>query len=174
MLRTMPPQEADAMVRNGQAVFIDIRETDEFKAIRIPGARLQPLSVLRHLPMDQDQDTAAVFFCHSGNRASEAMELLTLRGHTESFVLDGGINAWMKCGFPVEKTGKGVPIMRQVHIAAGTLILLSMGIAHAVPAFHILTAIIGAGLLFSGLTGMCGMAALLKRMPWNTSTARRE
>jgi hypothetical protein len=64
-----------------------------------------------------------------------------------------------------------LPLMRQVHIAAGVLIVLSLGIGQAVPLFRLLTAFIGAGLLFSGLTGVCGMAALLMRMPWNASRA---
>jgi rhodanese-related sulfurtransferase len=171
MLRKIPPQEADLLVRDGRAVFIDIREPEEFSALRILGARLRPLSVLRYLPKDLDQDKTAVYFCHSGNRASGAMELLAARGHVESLVMDGGINGWMKSGFPVEKTGKGIPLMRQVHIAVGMLILLGLGAAQVIPAFYVLPALAGAGLLFSGLTGTCGMAVFLKRMPWNAATA---
>jgi hypothetical protein len=59
--------------------------------------------------------------------------------------------------------------MRQVHIAVGTLILAGMGLGTIIPAFLLLPLLIGAGLLFSGVSGSCGMAALLKRMPWNRS-----
>jgi hypothetical protein len=35
------------------------------------------------------------------------------------------------------------------------------------PAFYALSAFVGAGLTFAGATGWCGMAMLLKTMPWN-------
>ncbi|TPV43003.1 YgaP-like transmembrane domain, partial [Pantoea eucalypti] len=31
----------------------------------------------------------------------------------------------------------------------------------------LLSGVIGAGLIFSGVTGFCGMATLLQKMPWN-------
>jgi hypothetical protein len=35
------------------------------------------------------------------------------------------------------------------------------------PAFMGLSAFIGAGLVFAGVTDTCGMALVLARMPWN-------
>jgi hypothetical protein len=35
------------------------------------------------------------------------------------------------------------------------------------PAFSALSAFVGAGLLFAGITDTCGMAMLLAKMPWN-------
>jgi len=35
------------------------------------------------------------------------------------------------------------------------------------PGFYALSAFVGAGLLFAGLTDWCGMAMLLAKMPWN-------
>lgn len=58
--------------------------------------------------------------------------------------------------------------MRQVQIAAGLLILVGAALgALAHPAFYGLAAFVGGGLLFAGATGWCGMAMLLKAMPWN-------
>jgi rhodanese-related sulfurtransferase len=136
------------MCRVDQAVLIDIREPDEFITMRIPGARLHPLSVLRHLPDDTDQDKPAVYFCHSGNRTAGAMELLARRGHPECLILDGGISAWAKSGLPVEKSRTALPIMRQVHIAVGMLILAGMGLGTIIPAFLLLPILVGAGLFF--------------------------
>jgi hypothetical protein len=39
------------------------------------------------------------------------------------------------------------------------------------PGFIWLSAFIGAGLVFAGSTGWCGMAKLLSAMPWNRRTA---
>jgi hypothetical protein len=57
---------------------------------------------------------------------------------------------------------------RQVRIAAGSLVLLGALLAWLVhPAFIALSAFVGAGLVFAGLTDTCGMGMLLARMPWN-------
>jgi len=58
--------------------------------------------------------------------------------------------------------------MRQVQITAGSLVVL--GIVLAVlysPWFMALSAFVGAGLVFAGVSGFCGMANLLAFMPWN-------
>jgi hypothetical protein len=58
--------------------------------------------------------------------------------------------------------------MRQVQITAGSLTLLGVVLSLFVhPAFIYLSAFVGAGLTFAGLTGFCGMANFLALMPWN-------
>ncbi|WP_419866828.1 YgaP family membrane protein [Altericroceibacterium endophyticum] len=62
--------------------------------------------------------------------------------------------------------------MRQVQITAGTLILIGVLLAAFVaPGFIWLSGFVGAGLLFAGLSGWCGMATLLSAMPWNRKAA---
>jgi len=59
-------------------------------------------------------------------------------------------------------------IMRQVQIVAGGLVLLGVALGVWVaPAFLGLSAVVGAGLAFAGVSGWCGMARLLALMPWN-------
>ena len=61
-----------------------------------------------------------------------------------------------------------IDIMRQVQIGAGSLVLIGVALGALVaPGFYALSAFVGAGLLFAGATGFCGMAHLLARMPWN-------
>jgi hypothetical protein len=61
-----------------------------------------------------------------------------------------------------------LPLMRQVQISAGGLVLLGLGLSQAVaPAWILLSWFVGAGLVFAGITGFCGMARLLALMPWN-------
>jgi hypothetical protein len=58
--------------------------------------------------------------------------------------------------------------MRQVQVTAGLIVLTRSSLGRLVhPAFYALSAFIGAGLTFAGATGWCGMAMLLKTMPWN-------
>jgi hypothetical protein len=57
--------------------------------------------------------------------------------------------------------------MRQVQIAAGALVVIFVLLGQVAPIFRLLAALVGGGLLFAGLSGTCGMALLLARMPWN-------
>jgi len=58
--------------------------------------------------------------------------------------------------------------MRQVQIAAGALVLCGT-LAGTLfnPMFCVIPAFTGTGLIFAGITGICGMAKLLAIMPWN-------
>jgi rhodanese-related sulfurtransferase len=67
-----------------------------------------------------------------------------------------------------KKAGAPIELMRQVMIAAGVLVLAGVILGTGVdPRFYALSAFVGAGLTFSGVTGMCAMANILRRMPWN-------
>ncbi|WP_420561918.1 YgaP family membrane protein [Tepidicaulis sp.] len=63
-------------------------------------------------------------------------------------------------------------VNRQVQITAGALVLSGIVLGAAVsPAFYLLSAFVGAGLMMAGITGWCGMARLLAVMPWNRRAA---
>lgn len=161
------PQEALRLTQEEGAKLIDVRDPDEYGATRIPGAYLQPLSVLELLPPDDDLDKAAIFFCQKGNRTGAAAGRLDSRGHKSAYVITGGLEAWKKAGLPVAETKGPIPIMRQVRVAAGSLVLLFLLLGEVDPALRILAALVAAGLVWSGLSGSCGLAAVLAQMPWN-------
>jgi rhodanese-related sulfurtransferase len=86
-------------------------------------------------------------------------------------MLEGGLDAWKKAGLPVSlDRSKPIDVMRQVQIVAGSLVLAGvlLGVLIA-PGFYALSGFVGAGLLFAGVSGFCGMARLLALMPWNRS-----
>jgi rhodanese-related sulfurtransferase len=153
----------------GDAVLIDIRETDEHAREHILGARLAPLSAIDAHDFDRDHAKAAVFHCKSGMRTQANAARLIARGFREAYFLEGGIEAWKAAGYAVHANTKApLEIMRQVQIAAGALVLIGVALGWFVhPAFFALSAFVGAGLTFAGATGWCGMAMLLKAMPWN-------
>jgi hypothetical protein len=63
---------------------------------------------------------------------------------------------------------KAISLERQVRIAAGSLTFLGAALGAFVhPAFIGLSAFVGAGLIFAGVTDTCGMGMILARMPWN-------
>jgi rhodanese-related sulfurtransferase len=83
--------------------------------------------------------------------------------------LEGGIPSWQQAGLPLRKLKNApLPLMRQVQIAAGSLVLLGLILSNTVaPAWILLTWFVGGGLVFAGVSGFCGMARLLALMPWN-------
>jgi|DewCreStandDraft_4_1066084.scaffolds.fasta_scaffold00053_233 hypothetical protein len=59
-------------------------------------------------------------------------------------------------------------LLRQAQLVAGAMALLGFLLGTFVaPGFHVLSGVVGLGLLHAGLRGRCGMAALLGRLPWN-------
>ena len=156
----------------GDAVLIDVRESDEHAREHILGARLAPLSSIDAHDFDRDHGKAAVFHCRSGMRTQANAAKLLARGFREAYYLDGGIEAWKTAGLPVHANRKApLEIMRQVQITAGLLILTGIVLGWTVnPTFYALSAFVGAGLTFAGATGWCGMAILLKTMPWNRTS----
>jgi len=83
-------------------------------------------------------------------------------------VVEGGTNAWIAAGLPVIRGRKTISIERQVRIGAGSLVVIGTGLGRFVhPAFYILAAFVGAGLVFAGVTDICGMANVLAKAPWN-------
>ena len=80
----------------------------------------------------------------------------------------GGTQAWQEMGLPVVRGKKVLSLERQVRITAGILVLtgalLGWIIHHA---FIGISAFVGAGLAFAGITDSCGMGMMLAKMPWN-------
>jgi rhodanese-related sulfurtransferase len=167
-LPTISPTEAKRLLDAG-AVLIDIRGPDEHARERIPGARNHPVDCLTGL---DGQPRAAIFHCRSGQRTAMHAAKLASVAACEAYIVDGGLEAWKKAGLPVLRdTGQPIEMHRQVQIAAGTLVLLGVALGYfASPAFYGISAFVGAGLTFAGISGWCGMTKLLASMPWNRST----
>ena len=86
-------------------------------------------------------------------------------------LVEGGTQAWMEAGLPVDRGETGVlSLLRQTQIAVGAVsaggALLALA-AH--PWFALIPLVTGCGLLVAGLTGFCGLALVLAKMPWNRS-----
>ena len=166
-------QPVEAMDQLGDgAVMVDIGLQAEFTAVHVPGAM--------HLPVDRlsgteirDRlalpiETPLLIVCPSGTRARLAAARFSDAGFPRVAILAGGSSAWMAAGFPVERGQRCVSLERQVRIAAGSLVAVGCALATWVhPGFIALSAAVGCGLVFAGITDTCGMGMLLARMPWN-------
>lgn len=168
-LVVLNPRDVAARLKSGQAVLIDVRESDEYAREHIAGAVSAPMSVFENANLQLEAGKDTIFMCRSGNRTASNCQRLDARVVGTAFVLDGGLEAWKKAGLPIKlDTKQPLELMRQVQMAAGGLILTGAVLGTAVhPAFFGLCAFVGAGLFVAGATGFCGMARLLAVMPWN-------
>ena len=172
-LKTISPQRAAELLRGG-AILVDIREADEHAREHIPGARHHALTRIDRESPARSGDDVLIFHCRSGARTKgNAPELAAAAPACEAYILDGGLDAWKKAGLPVTlDRSQPIDIMRQVQIVAGSLVLIGVVLGALVsPGFYALSGFVGAGLLFAGASGFCGMARLLAVMPWNRRTA---
>jgi rhodanese-related sulfurtransferase len=102
----MPPQvdldELDTALQAGHPL-LDVREPDEFAAVRVPQAKLVPLmtvpdelETIRHMAASGP----LYVICASGGRSNRAAAFL--RGHgIDAINVMGGTNAWYQLGRPV-------------------------------------------------------------------------
>jgi rhodanese-related sulfurtransferase len=167
------PREIDAAtlktwLDRGDALLIDVREADEHARENIAGAKLVPLSAFDPAKLPAAGGKRLVVHCLSGSRSARAQAQLAAAG-IDAANLSGGIEAWKAAGLPVrENRSAPLPIVRQVQIVAGSLIVAGAALgAYVHPGFHALSAFVGAGLVFAGASGRCGMANLLALLPYN-------
>jgi rhodanese-related sulfurtransferase len=169
MLHPLTPPQVRERLNAGRAILVDIREADEFARSHIIGAQSQPLSTWEKAHLSVDPDADVIFTCRSGMRTAGACDRLAARVSGDAFVLEGGLDAWAKAGLPVATNADApMEIMRQVQIAAGSLVLIGVVLGFLVsPIWFGLSGFVGAGLTFAGISGFCGMARVLMLVPWN-------
>ncbi|MFD8078274.1 rhodanese-like domain-containing protein [Streptomyces sp. NPDC059718] len=163
---------AQATAWYGEFTVIDVRTPGEFATGHLPGAHNIPLDRLEEAT-DALKTAAArtplLIVCASGNRSAKACGKLACLD-IEAATLDGGTSAWQAAGHSVERTvGARAtwPMDRQVRLVAGSLVAIGFFTGLAWPPAHWISGAVGAGLVFSGVTNTCGMAALLSRLPYN-------
>lgn len=170
-IQTVSPKELHDLVQSGTTVeLIDVRTPVEYREVHVSYARNVPLDQLQvtQLASGRSETEPLYVICRSGNRGKQACEKFFAAGYTNVVNVEGGTLAWDQAGLPVVRGQKAISLERQVRIAAGLLVLLGSGLGAFVSPYWIgLSAFVGAGLTFAGVTDTCGMGMLLARMPWN-------
>lgn len=170
-LKLLSPRDAHRLLDQG-ALLIDIRSADEHARERIAQARHVPMERLAQGAENLGDANAVIFHCRSGNRTKMNAHTLSACAPGVAYVLEGGLDAWKQAGLPViVDSSQPLELQRQVQIAAGSMVVLgtALGIM-ASPWFFLLSGFVGAGLVFAGISGFCGLARLLMKMPWNRKT----
>ena len=175
-LKTIDPGTAQAWQEAGKAVVIDIREADEYAREHIPGAHLVPLSGFDAADFPRERAKTAVFCCASGARTAEAAPRILGTGFAEVYQLEGGLAGWRRAGLATRFNPKApISIQRQVQITAGSLVFMGVLLGWLLtPWFTLLSGFVGAGLVFAGLSGTCGMAHVLRLLPYNRPAPARQ
>ncbi len=152
----------------GQAQLVDVRSPSEFASAHIPGAVNIPMDQIEARLDDLRPNAPLVLICQSGKRARMTAGLLE-PCQRQVAVLEGGTTAWMQAGLPIVSSVKTRwSLERQVRLAAGLLVLAGLALALAVNRnWLFLSAFVGLGLTFAGLTDICPMAEILGKMLWN-------
>lgn len=84
-------------------VILDIRTPPEFQSGHLPGAQLvdyysrdfqERLKAL-------DKEKMYLIYCRSGNRSGRALSLFSQLGFNRIYHMEGGVNSWIKAGFPL-------------------------------------------------------------------------
>ncbi|MCE9529262.1 MAG: rhodanese-like domain-containing protein [Planctomycetales bacterium] len=171
----MKPHEfAEHCKGGGKIELIDVRTPAEYGEVHVEIARNVPLDRLDPAAVMQARGGPAqeplFIICRSGSRGRQACEKFLKAGFSNVVNIEGGTLACIEAGMPIVRGKKAISLERQVRIAAGSLVLLGVLLGWFVNMSFIgLSAFVGAGLVFAGITDFCGMALMLARMPWNQS-----
>ena len=153
-------------------VYIDVRDDDEFRSEHLRGSINLPLKSLANSAqglLDLAKIQEVKLICLSGMRSANALkQLKSLDESTSIDSVPGGLKDWPNKAELVQSASPKLSLMRQVMIIAGALVLGFSLIALKVDVVWLWgSAFVGAGLLFAGVSGICLMAMILNKMPWN-------
>ncbi|GEK73178.1 MULTISPECIES: rhodanese-like domain-containing protein [Halomonas] len=97
--------EATQLVNREDAVVLDVRDKNDFKAGHIAGARNIPQSSLdsRLGELEKYKGKPIIVACKHGQTAGVAMAKLTKAGFERVYKLKGGMTQWQTDGLPLVK-----------------------------------------------------------------------
>ena len=89
------PSEAAALLEDGEARLIDVREPWEFETARIAGSESMPMGeVAARAYLELGPEERVIVLCHHGIRSMNVTAWLREQGFERAQSLRGGIDAW--------------------------------------------------------------------------------
>ena len=104
MADELSPRQADELIREGDAQLVDVREPFEHEAGRIAGSLHVELERLPAEAQSFDRERPILFYCRSGSRSALAADAFAASGY-RAHNLEGGLEAWVGAGLPIEPAG---------------------------------------------------------------------
>lgn len=166
----MNTQNLQKEIEDGRVELVDVRTRVEYRSGHIEGATNIPVDELEQLTSypATEGGRQLCLICQSGKRAERARKHLETLG-VQACILENGMNAWTENkGAVIREKGAPLPLMRQVQIIVGlvNLIGLALGMLYS-PWWYLVPSFTSMGLFIAGVTGTCGLALILARLPWN-------
>jgi len=175
-LATITPRDLHQLLAEKKPVeLIDVRTPVEYREVHVAAARNVPLDVVDPETIMRDRkgntDDPLYVICRSGSRSGQACQKFLAAGYKNVVNVEGGTLAWDDAGLEVVRGKEAISLERQVRIAAGSLVVVGVILSQLVhPYFVGLSALVGVGLVFTGLTNTCVMGMMLAKMPWNQAS----
>jgi rhodanese-related sulfurtransferase len=158
-------------ITENKVKIIDVRDPFEHKSSSISGSINIPLSEIcsGHEHFKASDNKKIVIHCKSGRRSNLACEkILEENPNIEVYNLTGGIDSFKSQGYTTDTSPDTMPIERQVMLTVGIIVFISSLLSLFVSEqFIYLIIFVALGLMNAGITGWCGMAKLLGKLPWN-------
>lgn len=101
--KRLAPKDAVRLINDRDALVVDVRPPADFKKGHLLNALNLPLAKLaeRAAEIGKDKTRPVIVYCALGSSQSEAAARLRKLGHTEVYLLRGGLNGWMSASLPV-------------------------------------------------------------------------
>jgi rhodanese-related sulfurtransferase len=81
-------------------IILDVRTQEEYDAGHIEGALLIPIDELENRLDELSNKDELLVYCRTGNRSSNAMNILRANGFAMLYHMEDGITGWIKTGYP--------------------------------------------------------------------------
>jgi len=103
--KEIQPQEAVRLINHEDALMVDVRDDEEYRAGHVLNALLIPYGLMeeRLQELEPYKLRPLIVYCRTGQRAARACALLQKHGFARLYKLSGGILAWRGAELPVVK-----------------------------------------------------------------------
>ena len=99
----IPPETVHCWIGDGEAVLVDVRETEELAQARLEEAVHVPMSAFDPELIPVDTRKKVIFICAKGARSERVGQYVVAQGIlTEAYNMAGGLKAWAEAGLPLE------------------------------------------------------------------------
>ncbi|EKD93399.1 MAG: rhodanese-like protein [uncultured bacterium] len=105
MQKLLPSEFLNALSQEtvGHALVVDVRSPEEYAMGHLPNAKNVPLDQLENRIPELVEYSSVYIHCKTGHRSEQACLLLERLNFSRVVNLLGGLEAWKKAGFPVER-----------------------------------------------------------------------
>jgi rhodanese-related sulfurtransferase len=98
---SLEPTRVEELSRTGEAILVDVRQSEEWERGRIAGSVHIVLEEVTTRAGEIPRGTTVVFVCRGGNRSGMVADAFRGDGY-DAYNMAGGLRAWEEAGLPLE------------------------------------------------------------------------